>query len=105
MATKLRAIPITATAPSAVAVIGAVARVAPTDEPSVLHHTAEPRIRSVHRLKVVAPHRAAAESQPPKSTIAQGSNNRTHRQVAERSALGSTLRCRTRLIATNTASA
>src|SRR4051812_9949691 len=105
MAMRLSAIPMIATAPNAAAVIGAVARVAPIDEPSVLHHGLGPRVRSVQPLKVVAPHRAAADSQPPRSTMAQGSSTRTHKQVAARRAFGSTRRCRTRLSARITASA
>jgi hypothetical protein len=105
MAAKLSTIPMIATEPRAAAVIGAVARVAPTDDPNVRHHIRVPRALSDQRVKVVAPHKAATDSQPPRSTMAQGSTRSTQRQVAASSELGSTRRCLTRLTATSTASA
>ena len=59
------------------AVIGAVASVAPIDEPSVRHQAFFPRAWSVQRVKLEAPQSAAADSQPPRSRTAQGSTSRT----------------------------
>jgi hypothetical protein len=81
IAAKLSAIPATATVPSAAAVNGAVANVAPIEELRVRQPMAGPSARSLHRVQVVAPQRAAAESHPPKSVMAQGSARRTARQV------------------------
>jgi hypothetical protein len=105
IAAKLSRMPTTATAPSAAAVRGAVASVAPSDELRVRHQNDGPSARSLQRVKVEAPHRAATESQPPRSIIERGSTRSTQRQVADRSEFASTLRCRARLTARSTASA
>src|SRR4029079_867645 len=105
MATKFRTTPTSATVPRAAAVSGAVAIVAPIEEPSILHQALFPRAWSVQRVTVEAPQSAATDNHPPRSNIDQGSTSRTQRQVAERSALGSTRRCRTRLSAKSTAKA
>ena len=97
--------PTGATVPSAQAVIGAVASVAPTDEPSVRQPTPRPSAPSVQRLKRVAPQSAAAESQPPRSSTAHGSTSSTARQVAASSSSPRTCRWRTRQRARTTASA
>ena len=55
MAAKLRAMPTGATVPSAQAVIGAVASVAPTDDPSVRQPKLRPSAASVQRLNRAGP--------------------------------------------------
>ena len=77
IAAKLSTIPISATVPSAGAVIGAVASVAPTDDAQRAPPDAGPSARSVQRVNVVAPQSADAESQPPRSKTAHGSISRT----------------------------
>ena len=49
---------------------------------SIRHHAPLPRARSLQRPKVAAPQSAAAESQAPRSSTAQGSSSSTTRQVA-----------------------
>src|SRR5690606_13810759 len=92
MATMLRPMPASATAPSVAAVIGAVASVAPTDEAIVRARNPFPNAPSLQRVAVVAPQSAAADSQPPRSNTDHGATGITRRQVSARSALAPTRR-------------
>ena len=105
MAAKLSTMPTGATVPNAHAVIGAVASVAPVDDPSVRHPKLRPRAASVHRLNRVAPQSAAADNHPPRSSAAHGSTSSTARQVAASSSSLRTCRCATRQRAATSASA
>ena len=86
IATKLSTTPTGATAPSVIAVSGAVATVAPTDDAPPCSSQCSPPACLAQRAKRTAPQSESTESQAPRSTTAHGSSSSTSSAVVASSA-------------------